>query len=126
MSERIRLVRGDSRPPTVVNIKSRDATPMDCTGATPRMYFRREGTTAPVTTLVGTLLVGFRDANDDLITSAPYDVAGAGGRISFAWGSALAGIEPGNYEGEIELTFPDTTVQTVYDVVKFRVRADFS
>jgi hypothetical protein len=32
---------------------------------------------------------------------------------------------PGDYEGEIEITFVDTTVQTVYDLLKFKVREDF-
>jgi hypothetical protein len=32
---------------------------------------------------------------------------------------------PGDYEGEIEITFTDGQIQTVYDVLKFRVREDF-
>jgi len=36
----------------------------------------------------------------------------------------LAG-EAGDYEGEIQITFADTTVQTVYDLLKFKLREDF-
>jgi hypothetical protein len=33
--------------------------------------------------------------------------------------------DPGDYEGEIEITFPDGQIQTVYDPLKFKVREDF-
>jgi hypothetical protein len=36
----------------------------------------------------------------------------------------LAG-EPGDYEGEIEITFSDSQIQTVYDLLKFKIRQDF-
>jgi hypothetical protein len=32
---------------------------------------------------------------------------------------------PGDYEGEIEITFADSTIQTVYDLLKFKLRQDF-
>jgi hypothetical protein len=31
----------------------------------------------------------------------------------------------GEYEGEVEITFADGQIQTVYDVLKFKVREDF-
>jgi hypothetical protein len=33
--------------------------------------------------------------------------------------------EPGDYEGEIEMTFSDGQIQTVYDTLRFKVREDF-
>jgi hypothetical protein len=33
--------------------------------------------------------------------------------------------EAGDYEGEIEITFADGQVQTVYDLLKFKIREDF-
>jgi hypothetical protein len=33
--------------------------------------------------------------------------------------------DAGDYEGEIEITFADNQVQTVYDLLKFKVREDF-
>jgi hypothetical protein len=32
---------------------------------------------------------------------------------------------PGDYEGEIEIIFGDGQIQTVYDLLKFKVREDF-
>jgi hypothetical protein len=32
---------------------------------------------------------------------------------------------PGDYEGEIEITFSDSQIQTVYDTLRFKVREDF-
>jgi hypothetical protein len=31
----------------------------------------------------------------------------------------------GDYEGEIQITFFDGTIQTVYELLKFKVREDF-
>jgi hypothetical protein len=31
----------------------------------------------------------------------------------------------GDYEGEIQITFSDGQIQTVYDLLKFKVRSDF-
>jgi hypothetical protein len=36
----------------------------------------------------------------------------------------LAG-EAGDYQGEIEITFADSQIQTVYDFLKFKIRQDF-
>jgi hypothetical protein len=33
--------------------------------------------------------------------------------------------EAGDYEGEIQITFSDGTIQTVYDLLKFKLREDF-
>jgi hypothetical protein len=33
--------------------------------------------------------------------------------------------EAGDYEGEIQITFVDGTIQTVYDLLKFKLREDF-
>jgi hypothetical protein len=31
----------------------------------------------------------------------------------------------GDFEGEIEITFGDGQIQTLYDVLKFKIREDF-
>lgn len=107
----IKLVRGDTRPTLVMTV--RDATtdlPLNLTGATVRLKFRQvveEGVT-PV--LKATIVC--------TITDAPN------GALQAVW-PATALDTAGNFEGEIEVTFPDTTVQTVYDKLKFLVREDF-
>jgi hypothetical protein len=52
---------------------------------------------------------------------------GANGQVAFYPASApemLAG-DAGDYEGEIQITFVDGTIQTVYDLLKFKLREDF-
>lgn len=124
---RIDLVRGDTRPPTRVTLTSRaNNEPIDCTGATPRMRFKREGASNQVlATIVGTLLPGRRNADGTITTTAPFDVPGRGGRASFAWPAGALNVPAGLYQGEIEVTFADGTIQTAVEVARFRIRADF-
>lgn len=125
MSTTIKLVAGDTRPQVVVDLKDQDGLPINLSGGTVRMYFRKAGSTDVLQNIVGTLLTGFRDEDGVLTTTAPYNVAGVGGRASFNWPAGALDVEQGNYEGEVEITFSDDSVQTVYEKLKFKVRADF-
>lgn len=125
MAEKIRLVQGDTRPQLVVSLKDQRGAAINCTGGSVRFYFRRLGSTELLTTIVGTLLTGFVNDDDTINTAAPYNVAGAGGRASFSWPTGALDVPAGEYEGEVEVTFADGTIQTVYDILKFKVRADF-
>mgnify|MGYP003345708111 CR=1 FL=1 len=71
------------------------------------------GLTFGATTLTATVLGSVTD--------------GPNGQVAFYPATApemLLG-DAGDYEGEIEITFSDATVQTVYDVLKFKLREDF-
>ena len=125
MADVIKLVQGDTRPQIVIDLKDQDGNPINMSGATVRLYFRKSGSTTLLQTIVGTLLTGFRDSSGTLITSAPYNSPGVGGRASFGWPAGALDVEAGNYEGEVEITFSDLTIQTVYDKLKFKLRADF-
>jgi hypothetical protein len=110
MAEKIKMVQGDTKPALVCNITD-DTTglPIALTGATVRLKFRAAGATTLTATVTGSV------------------TDGAAGQVVFFPASApemLQG-EPGDYEGEIEITFADNTVQTVYDLLKFKVREDF-
>jgi hypothetical protein len=106
----IKLVQGDNRPALVCTITdSTSGAPVVLTGATCRLKFRKSQATELTATLVGTVI----DA--------------ANGVVEFYWVSApgaLAG-DPGQYEGEIEITFPDGQIQTVFDTLNFVLRQDF-
>jgi hypothetical protein len=54
-------------------------------------------------------------------------VDGPAGQVAFYPASAPEMLQgpAGDYEGEIEITFADDQVQTVYDLLKFKVREDF-
>jgi len=49
----------------------------------------------------------------------------SGGEVVFALGPFLETAAEGYYEGEIEITFADDTVQTVYQIITLRVRSGF-
>lgn len=126
MSEKIKLVQGDTKPALILSLTDENSgEPIGVSGSTTRMYFREAGTTTILATLTGTLLAGKVLEDGTVDTDAPYDTAGAGGRVQFNWGSTDLDQDPGNYEGEVEITFSDGTIQTVYDLLKFRIRQDF-
>lgn len=125
---RIKLVQGDTGPIVYASLTDADAgTPIDLSeaGTSVRMRFRKEYSTTTLVTLVGTKLTGQVLADGSVNTDPPYDVAGKGGRVSFSWGLSDLDQSAGDYEGEIEVTFADGTIQSVYELIKFVLRAGF-
>lgn len=126
MAEKIKLVQGDTKPALVVSLTD-EATgePIGLNTATVRLYFRAVGSSTVLATLVGTLLAGRVNTDGTVNSNAPYNTPGAGGRVQFSWGPNDLNQDQGDYEGEIEITFADSTKQTVYDLLKFKLRQDF-
>ena len=110
MAEKIKLVQGDTRPALVCTLTDETTgQAINLGGATARLKFRAAGETQLTATVTG------------VVTNATT------GQVVFYPASApemLAG-DAGDYEGEIEITFTDGQVQTVYDILKFKVREDF-
>ena len=110
MSDKIKLVKNDTRPALVCTITD-DTTglPISITGSTVVLFFRALGASTIQATVPGTV------------------TDGANGKVVFYPASAPVMLQgdAGDYEGEIQITFPDGQIQTVYDVLKFRVREDF-
>jgi hypothetical protein len=79
------------------------------TGATVLLKFRAVGSTDLQATVTGTITDGPNGQVTFYPSTSPEMLQG----------------DAGDYEGEIEITFSDGTIQTVYDVLKFKVRADF-
>jgi hypothetical protein len=75
--------------------------------------------------MTATNLPGLLQEDGTVITTSPYDVAGKGGRCVVNWTSTALSGDAGDYEGEIEITFADTTIQTVYDTLKIKLRAQY-
>jgi hypothetical protein len=110
MTEKIKLVQGDTRPALVCNITDNTTgTAINITGATVRLKFRAAGGTALTATVTGSVTDGPNGQVVFYPASAPEMLQG----------------EPGDYEGEIEITFSDSQIQTVYDTLRFKVREDF-
>lgn len=126
MASYIKLVQGDTKPDITVALNERstgDYIDLSSSGASVVLKFRKRGTSTVLQTLTGTKLPGGLQADgtvDETIVTP-----GAGGRVKFSWPAGALNVDPGYYEGELTITFADGTVQTVNDLLKFSVRADF-
>ena len=109
MAEKIKLVQGDTRPQIQVTLTDENTgSPIDITGATCLLKFRAAGSSTLVDTLTG------------IVTN------GSLGQVVFAWNPSSLNVDAGDYEGEVEVTFPlGGGIQTVYELLKFKVREDF-
>lgn len=120
-SQTLNLVTGDTLPALTLTLRdsntaasgavldANDPTtwaPINITGATVRVYIRLSGSTTLTDTLTGSV------------------IDGAGGRVVITF-DADTFATAGTYEGEIEITFSGGGVQTVDELIKFKVRADF-
>lgn len=109
MAEKIKLVRGDAlNQVRVILTDDSSGNPIDLADSVVKLKFRQVGSSTLSDTITGTV---FDPTN--------------GIAIFAMTATALAG-EPGDYEGEIEVTFPGSGgVQTVYDILKFYIREQF-
>jgi hypothetical protein len=126
MSEKIKLVRNDTRPVIVVAITDkRTGEPMDLSSATVLFKFRAVGSDTLKATISCTLLPGYEDEDGTVVETAPYNALGRGGRLYIPW-TPTALDTAGEFEGELEATFGDGGIQTIYDTMQFTVREDFA
>lgn len=110
MAEKIKLVQGDTRPSIVCTLTdSTTGLPIGLSGATVRLYFKAAGADTLTATVVGSIT----DPSNGVVVFFPSTAP-----------QMLQG-EAGDYQGEIEITFADGTIQTIYDLLKFKVREDF-
>jgi len=108
MSNQIRLVQGDNLPYIRVALKNADETPLDVSDATVVMKFRAAGSTTTLSTIPCT-----------------FATDGVDGVIVFNFPGDTLNVPAGSYEGELEIDFTGQ-IQTVYNLLKFLVREDFS
>lgn len=122
----IQLVANDTRPKVTIALrdKNNNNEPLNLVGATVRMFFREKGSSTLKATIVGTLLPGKLLDDGTIDADSPYDVAGYGGRVEFAWGATDLDTA-GNFEAEFQVTFADSGKATTYKKQSFKVRADF-
>jgi hypothetical protein len=110
MTEKIKLVQGDTRPALICTLTD-------------------ETTNAPISIVGATVVLKFREVGSETLKATiPGSITnGALGQVAFYWASVPTSLDgdPGDYEGEIEITFSDGQIQTVYDPLKFKLRQDF-
>lgn len=106
----IRVVRGDSKPLVILTLTD-DITggPIDLTAGNTSVVvrFRQAGTTDVLATI-----------NTTKISN------GTTGQVQFDFSGGVLDVDPGAYEGEVQINFGGQ-LQTVYDVIRFRVRENF-
>tara|TARA_R100001530_G_C4283941_1_gene146323 strand:+ start:181 stop:558 length:378 start_codon:yes stop_codon:yes gene_type:complete len=121
--ETINLVSGDTKPEINLTLKDSNTAAsgqtldpddsatwavIDITDPTVRLKFRALGSSTILDTIT-------------CVKVAPY----ADGKCYVPWGSTTLDVAAGTYEGEVELTYASGAVLTLYDRLKFKVRADF-
>tara|TARA_B110000977_G_scaffold199903_1_gene288643 strand:- start:1474 stop:1803 length:330 start_codon:yes stop_codon:yes gene_type:complete len=105
------LVAKDNAPQVKATItREDDGAVVDLTGATVYLKFRKKGNTTTLFTITGV---------NDPATNYPKGI------VLFNFGTNDLNIAAGFYEGEIEIIYPNTTVETIYELVNFQLRADF-
>ena len=105
-----KLVQGDTGPQIKATI-TRDDTGevVDMSGATVRLRMRRRGTETVLFTLNAI----------DSGTSLEDGIA------IFAFTDGDLDLPAGRYEGEVEITFANGSIETVYELLEFELREDF-
>ena len=111
MAEKIKLVQGDNLPfirLTLTDPATGAVINLSDAGVSARVYFRAANTTTVLHTIQCEKVDG-----------------GATGQVRFNFPNGVLDVEPGLYEGEVEIDF-DGQIQTVYEVLKFNVRPQFA
>jgi hypothetical protein len=111
MAEKIKLVQGDSLPfikLTLTDPATGIAINLTDDEVVVRVYFRAAGSETILSTIPCQKVNG-----------------GTGGQVRFNFADGVLDVEPGPYEGEVEVDFGGQT-QTVYEVLKFNVRSQFA
>lgn len=111
MTDRIKLVKGDTGPQIRLNLTDTETgNPTDLTGATVTLHFRAQYA-------------------DEILFSRPAfinpDEADTG-VCYVVWEEGDLDVEEGNYEGEVEVINATGVRETVYVILKFKVRKDFA
>lgn len=104
------LVQSDTAPQVkAVITRSDTGAVVDMTGATVRMYFRAKTST------------------NVLFTSTAANVGDnfSNGIAVFIFTAGQLSQPEGYYQGEIEITYSNGTVETIFDLLSFYIRADF-
>ena len=110
MADIIRLVKGDELPNIIITLTDDVAnTVLDVSASSTivKVKFKAVGGTSTLSTITCSNLTD-----------------GSDGKVQFNFANNVLDVDPGEYEGEIVVDF-NGSVQTVYDVLKFRVRSNF-
>jgi hypothetical protein len=113
----IDVVAGDNLPLVTLTLFDKSSgTTLDVSQSTVTVYFQQVGT-PPGTDVNGNPIPGGTAIPCANVTD------GTNGQVSFYFPNGVTNVTPGNYEGEIIISNSASLRQTVYDTLRFRVRA---
>ena len=110
MADVIRLVKGDELPNIIVTLTddvSNAPFNVSATSTVVKVKFKSVGGTTTLSTITCNNLTD-----------------GTDGKVQFNFANGVLDVDPGEYEGEIVVD-QNGSLQTVYDVLRFRVRSNF-
>jgi hypothetical protein len=122
----LKIVKDDT-PSIVINLRDNFDNPVDVSAVSTDVNFkvRLAGSTSVKATVVCTKAIGLEDVDGTIDVSAPYNVAGAGGKVVAMCPNTVFDVA-GSYESEIEVSYNSgTSIKTVYKTVRIIVREDF-
>ena len=120
--ETINLVQGDTKPQ--LNFTLRDSA----TAVAGQTLDKDDSSTWQIINITGASIeLKFRALNGTTVLSTiPISiVSGTLGTCYMIWPADSLDVAAGMYEGELQITMQDGTVQTVYDKLKFKIREQF-
>tara|TARA_R110000744_G_scaffold14663_3_gene41542 strand:+ start:116 stop:499 length:384 start_codon:yes stop_codon:yes gene_type:complete len=123
--ETINLVQGDTKPQ--LNFTLRDSTTAIVTNPV-TILDKDDSSTWIIIDISGVAIeLKFRAINSTTVLStiSCSVSSGIGGACFMIWPAGVLDVAAGIYEGELQLTMSDGTVQTVYDKLKFKIREQF-
>ena len=121
--ETINLVARDTKPEVNLTLKDSNTAaagltldpddsstwaPIDITNPSIKVKFRALGSSSVLDTMTCTKVVPYTD-----------------GACYMPWNADTLDVSAGTYEGEIEITYTNGSIWTIFDRLKFKVRADF-
>ena len=106
-----RLIKDDTGVSIQATLtRENDGSAINCSTGTVRLKVRAKGATSTLFT----------------VTAGNTGTNLENGIAIFSFVAGQLDLEEGYYEGEIEITFGDNTVETVFETLEFYVRADFA
>ena len=121
--ETINLVARDTKPEVNLTLKDSNTAaagltldpddsstwaPIDITNPSIKVKFRALGSSSGLDTMTCTKVAPYTD-----------------GACYMPWNADTLDVSAGTYEGEIEITYTNGSIWTIFDRLKFKVRADF-
>ena len=110
MADTIKLVKGDELPQitlTLTDDVANAALDLSASTTSVSIKFKLKGGTSTLSTISTSKLTN-----------------GSDGKVYFNFAGGVLDVDPGEYEGEINISF-NGSIQTVYDTLNFRVRDNF-